>query len=678
MKINGINISEYKAELIDRQASTQVVKNITAWLDGSVEGTLLRQNYDYKTLKVTFVIRGETEDESYKLISKLTETLKKCTLVFDDINLSFPCLLGAAAVPERVQNSVFKISYVLLNDWAVGETVTIDFDLPQHNIQELKVKYVKNWAATTKGYAQCFDNMLEDLADETIYIDKDLVEESATAANTWVKFFLALGVDIDKYRPLDCINGFTSIVAVYDAQTAQNWMINHNELTIIYNKFQKEGYPDFPLNTTYPSLVWSVDDNADGYYFDLGIGNGWNIRDISFTIVGRWFHTGSNGSLIGAGSEDNYTLGLAMPNAKYYTGDINPKQAELFKATTSGSKIIIQTLEDIDDTPMRKYGFKSSNDSSTPINGYIDVICNGITIDRAIASEAVLTSNITLMLGKEAKGKYADIARVQVFHKGQLVKDIIPIAANIANGFVNTYDNGFYDINEMSFIEWTKANGNKGNKPLEVMPVPDGGVSPQPPAPPTPPAPPVVYYAVTVNGGSGGGQYEEGQSVTIVADAPPTGYRFKNWSVDTGNVTIATPTASSASFTMPAGDVTISAVNELIPIVPEILYYDSLSDANNETTMGANKGVWAASTYGDGGPAAYDNFVAVYSVPNTSGQWSVYNSTYYSNTGQGRDKWGRPYIQFSITTGKSKTGQYITYTPTGGTQCRQNFCIKSM
>ena len=95
--------------------------------------------------------------------------------------------------------------------------------------------------------------------------------------------------------------------------------------------------------------------------------------------------------------------------------------------------------------------------------------------------------------------------------------------------------------------------------------------------------------------------------------------------------------------------------------------------------MGANKGTWALTPYDSGdGPAAYDNFVAVYSVPNSSGQWTIYNSNYYSKDGQGTDKWGRPYIQFTVTTGKSKTGQYITFTPTGGTEVRQNFAVKSV
>lgn len=130
---------------------------------------------------------------------------------------------------------------------------------------------------------------------------------------------------------------------------------------------------------------------------------------------------------------------------------------------------------------------------------------------------------------------------------------------------------------------------------------------------------------------------------------------------------------------MPAADVTVSAVYVEDVVTPEIFYYENTSSINNETTMGVNRGTWALTPYDSGnGPAAYGSFVAVYSVPNSSGQWSIYNSSYYSNDGQGTDKWGRPYIQFSVTTGKSKTGQYITFTPTGGTKVQQNFAVKSV
>jgi len=167
--------------------------------------------------------------------------------------------------------------------------------------------------------------------------------------------------------------------------------------------------------------------------------------------------------------------------------------------------------------------------------------------------------------------------------------------------------------------------------------------------------------------------------VSIEANAAPEGKKFSNWAVDSGNVTIISPDSVSTGFIMPAADVTVSAVYVEDVVTPEILYYHSTSDISSETTMGANRGTWALTPYDSGdGPSGYDNFVAVYSVPTSSGQWGLYDGSYYNKQGQGTDKWGRPYIQFTVTTGKKQTGQYITFTPTGGTEVRQDFAIKSM
>jgi hypothetical protein len=676
MKVNGIDVSEYKAELIDRAASTQVIKSITDWLDGSVQGTLLRQSYDYKSIRVTFIIKAENEDDGYKQISRLTEALKKCCVKFDDIDLMFPCLLNGASVPERLQNGVFRVSYILLNDWGIGDTVELEYEIPQTDLQELKIKYIENWAPTAKGYAKCYDDseLYKTIAEETVYIETEKIAESAAQSTSWVNFFLALGVDVDKYKPEtnNTLNGFIDISEEYSEAGAVELMSKENRFNIYYNRFQKDGLADLPLDTVYPSLVWSVDTNEDGYYFDLGVGKDWNMRDITILAIGRWFEATGAGTMVGAGA-DSYSLALNMPNASYMLGSsTSPITAKVFTDSAKGNKVILQTLEDIDDTPLRKYGFKSSNDGAAPINGYADVIFNGVTLDRTQVLDDTLDSNITLLYGNQGKAKFCDMARIQIFYKGELIRDLIPIAGNVKNGFVNSYDTGLYDIISMEFIPWTKSNGDTGASPEEIMPIPGTTPTPQPPTPPTP------IFTVVVNNGSGSGQYESGSYVSIEANEAPAMKEFSNWSVDTGNATIISPTLTSTGFIMPDADVTVTANYKDKAITPEIMYYSSVSQINSETEMGENKGVWASTQYNGDGPNPYEYFVAVYSVPSAHGEWSIYNSSYYSMDSQGTDKWGRPYIEFQVTRGKGITGQYITYTPSGGTKIQQNFAIKSV
>jgi uncharacterized lipoprotein YajG len=64
-------------------------------------------------------------------------------------------------------------------------------------------------------------------------------------------------------------------------------------------------------------------------------------------------------------------------------------------------------------------------------------------------------------------------------------------------------------------------------------------------------------YTVTVTGGTGGGNYEAGETVTITATVP-SGKVFKNWTA-TG-ATLANANNATTTFTMPATAVAITAV----------------------------------------------------------------------------------------------------------------------
>ena len=72
-------------------------------------------------------------------------------------------------------------------------------------------------------------------------------------------------------------------------------------------------------------------------------------------------------------------------------------------------------------------------------------------------------------------------------------------------------------------------------------------------------------YMLTVNSGSGGGMRAPGETVEIVADAPPPDSFFDVWVGDT--VPLADPGSSTTIVTMPAGDVEVTASYALIPHV---------------------------------------------------------------------------------------------------------------
>ena len=69
-------------------------------------------------------------------------------------------------------------------------------------------------------------------------------------------------------------------------------------------------------------------------------------------------------------------------------------------------------------------------------------------------------------------------------------------------------------------------------------------------------------YKVTVNNGTGSGDYAEGDNVEITADSAPDGKYFKEWKVIKGEITLGSTTDTTTSFEMPASDVEVTAVYE--------------------------------------------------------------------------------------------------------------------
>ena len=74
---------------------------------------------------------------------------------------------------------------------------------------------------------------------------------------------------------------------------------------------------------------------------------------------------------------------------------------------------------------------------------------------------------------------------------------------------------------------------------------------------------PAVTFTVTVNNGTGSGDYIEGASVTIAANDPESGKQFAGWTgADSLTFTDGDATTAKATFTMPPETVTVTATYE--------------------------------------------------------------------------------------------------------------------
>lgn len=686
VKINSDTVTNdtYGFLLLDRTIDPPAIQTMTEWMDGALKGTILRQSYDYRDLELTFLSKeNNSERDVTQKISYLVSNLKECSLVFSDMSeFTFHCYLDSVTEPERVAQRRYKIVCTLKFDWieySGDQGLPVTITPTKVNAQKINLTYINNWSTTINSYQDCFDDdeIYQTIAKESMYIDRHKIAAQANAAESWDEFFLGMGIPLNKYKPNtdNTLNGFIYMSEDFSTQAAQTIFNQQSDFKIYYNRFQKDGFADLPTNTVYPSIVWTTgEDNR--YYFNLGVGQGWDIRDITLYVWGRYFYsitTGTyNGSMFGSGGTGYFTLGMQSPNAVVQADTVSTQRLfEVYESNSSGGEINIQTLESITATPLRQYGYKSSQDGPAAIPGFCDVLYNGLTLDRIPIDSVILDGNLYLMNGKQGTGKYCEIARVQVYYKGELVKDLIPIAGNVKNGFVNNYDTGLYDVVEMSFIPWSNTSGSSGQKPNEIMPLPNGVPGP------TPPAPPASKYSVTVVSGTGSGEYEEGALVMIDANEPAQGFKFDKWEVLEGSPNILNPEFDSTSFLMPAEDVTVEAKYSEVAVEPEILYYESKYDIDDETTMGQNAKAWSTTGSDGEGPLGYGNMTAVYSIPNVAGTWSITPSRNYYDEGPGTDKWGRSYNTWGLNK-SSGSNQVVTFTPSDGSEAvSQTFAIKS-
>ncbi len=95
-----------------------------------------------------------------------------------------------------------------------------------------------------------------------------------------------------------------------------------------------------------------------------------------------------------------------------------------------------------------------------------------------------------------------------------------------------------------------------------------------------------VFKVVSADGTIVG--FGEATTVNITANAAPNGQQFKEWTVNSGSVTLANAQAQNTTFTMPANAVTVTATYEALP---ESTYSITVQNDSNGT---ANANVNAA------------------------------------------------------------------------------------
>ncbi|WP_035794332.1 InlB B-repeat-containing protein [Butyrivibrio sp. WCD3002] len=103
--------------------------------------------------------------------------------------------------------------------------------------------------------------------------------------------------------------------------------------------------------------------------------------------------------------------------------------------------------------------------------------------------------------------------------------------------------------------------------------------------------PETTKYLVTVNNGTGGGNYAAGTTVTITASAPATGKAFDKWTSSDG-VAFSNANASTTTFVMPAKAVSVTATYKDAEVAPVkyTVSFDSNGGSGTMTPVEVSKG----------------------------------------------------------------------------------------
>ena len=107
-----IDISEYGAYLIDRMITPNEIITVFDWLEGATSPTYIRQQDSFKTITMTFIIEGNSEQDVTYNISQIVNAFREeKELEFEDIpDFVFPATLEGAPDIERLKPCVMKLT----------------------------------------------------------------------------------------------------------------------------------------------------------------------------------------------------------------------------------------------------------------------------------------------------------------------------------------------------------------------------------------------------------------------------------------------------------------------------------------------------------------------------------------------------------------------------------------
>ena len=247
MLINGIELSSLGVKLYDRVITSNQVQTMQDWLDGDIQPTNIRQQDKFKNMTLKFLVLSADEDDAYMRMSRLTALLKKASIQFDDLKLTFDVTMTGVSQPDRLKNGNFIVSYNFTCDYAKGEREIYTTNANMTNSFKLTVLYYQN---------------------STTLLATDSVTIRASSFDGVNDTLESIGIDVDKYLPEYYNHGVATNLGnmelnYINLQNLKALIINYSpidyNLTINYYLNDGSGYYNEILSRvtsfTYPQIA---------------------------------------------------------------------------------------------------------------------------------------------------------------------------------------------------------------------------------------------------------------------------------------------------------------------------------------------------------------------------------------------------------------------------------------
>lgn len=127
MLLNNIDISVYKAKLLNKDIQTASVESYDEWLRNSLGPLYYGKKRSYKKITLQILIEDETDDKCLLDLGNISIQFEKCTIQFDDIYVLYDCITDTVS-HTRLQKGYYRLDITLKSAYGYKPTEVMEMN----------------------------------------------------------------------------------------------------------------------------------------------------------------------------------------------------------------------------------------------------------------------------------------------------------------------------------------------------------------------------------------------------------------------------------------------------------------------------------------------------------------------------------------------------------------------